>query len=915
MSGQAATAPEPSVVNDVVVREFVRGLMRQSDRFAQKVVILDGRYDPGAPSDLVVDAMPVRVIDCPSVLSALQACLEHRLADGLLVLLTTRDERELGTDLCSLAVKHRRLSVHRWEIVLRRFGARELDPRLRRQRWIADGLLETEPPQGWPKLPGSVLDYDTALRQLARRRLNLTGDALDATELLTLHPTELESLARLRPEERRGLEEWLAHGVGPAAEVLLALTRTGHGGDALAYGLVAEALWHTQAIDATLAHTQGRAQGRAEAFLGTTVEPARIRAFAEACRGVVTRWLTRADGASPTDAEHRHHVETVLHRADRLLADFGGQDLADRSTLMDAGLRARLRTLASTVDKALDGTAAARQAMEAALDRVVTHDLLPLRTEQVAPAMMAARLVRWLAEPHGEPRTVAEGIAGQARHWGWVDRALAALWFGEPMADPATSAVYARIHDAVRAARDRLDAAFAARLQAWAGTSSVPDDLLLVEHVLERVMVPLARADTVPPLLLVLDGMSAGVAAQLAEQIRTFGLTEVARHAEGREGAVAVMPSVTGVSRTSLLCGRLAEGTAETERTGFSAFWQTRRLGSALFHKGDLPGGAGHRLAPAVLEAISRVDGDDRAVVGVVLNTIDDALDHGREGGRVDWNLNDVTFLPELLAAAKSYGRPVLLVSDHGHVLERERGVPSGDDATSARWRPANRPASDGEIEVSGDRVLRGDGRIVVPWRETIRYTARKAGYHGGASLAEMTVPVLIFVPAADTPIPEGWHLLPPERATPPWWFSGTAAAADIIPAKPRKKKPPAAAPEVDALFEAPAPVAAVADTLGHRVVVSPVYDAQQRFVRKPPATNVVASIVDALVQSGDRLSVTALAELAAIPAMRIPGFVAMLRSLLNVEGYPVLALIDGGQTLELDRALLRRQFELEGKP
>ncbi|NIL60042.1 hypothetical protein HCB18_27350, partial [Salinispora arenicola] len=49
-----------------------------------------------------------------------------------------------------------------------------------------------------------------------------------------------------------------------------------------------------------------------------------------------------------------------------------------------------------------------------------------------------------------------------------------------------------------------------------------------------------------PSLLLVIDGMSAAVATQLAEQIRSFGLSEVARNADGREGAVAVIPSVTG---------------------------------------------------------------------------------------------------------------------------------------------------------------------------------------------------------------------------------------------------------------------------------------------------------------------------------------------------------------------------------
>lgn len=910
-------ADEVPIVNDVVVREFVRGLMRQSEMFAQTVILLDGRYDPAAPRELVVDGMEVRVADSSSVLGAMQACLDHRLAQGLLVLFTTRDERELGVDVCSLAIKHRRLPVHRWQIVLRRFGARDLDPRLRRQRWVADGLLETEPPQGWPKLPGAVLDYDTALRQLARRRLNITGDALDATELLTLTPADFAGLDRLRPDEREGLEQWLAHSVGPAAVVLLALARAGHIADALPFGLVAGVLWDTRAndgADAALARVQGRAQGRAEALLGAGVEPTQVIAFAEASRGVVTRWLTHADGVTPADAEHRHRIEMVLHQADRLLVEFGAADLAERGELLDAGLRARLRALAVCVGTALDGRAESHAAMESALDRVVTHDLVSLRAEQVMHAVMAVRLARWLRDPAPEPRTVADGVLHQVRDWGWVDRAVATLWFGEPLADPATAAVYARVHDEVRAVRERLDAQFATRLAAWASASAAPDGLLLVEQVLGQIAAPLAHNDAAPPLLIVVDGMSASVAAQLAEQARALGLSEVARTADGRDGALAVMPSVTGVSRTSLLCGRLASGAADTERAGFTAFWKSHRLAVELFHKGDLPGGAGHRLAPLVLDAISRIDGPDRAVVGVVLNTVDDALDHGREGGRVDWNLSDVTFLPELLAAAKSYGRPVVLVSDHGHVLERERGAPSGDDATSARWRPYNRPPADGEVELAGDRVLLGDGRIVAPWRETIRYTARKAGYHGGASLAEMTVPVLVFLPAPDAPMPDRWHVVSPERVTPAWWSPSTAAVEPARPAPTGRKKRQPSTEQADALFESPTvPAVSARDTLGWRVVGSSRYEAQQRYVRKVPDQDVVAAIIDALVRSGDRLSVAALAEVADTPALRVPGLVAMLRRLLNVEGYQVLALIDGGKTLELDRGLLHSQFELAG--
>ena len=38
-----------------------------------------------------------------------------------------------------------------------------------------------------------------------------------------------------------------------------------------------------------------------------------------------------------------------------------------------------------------------------------------------------------------------------------------------------------------------------------------------------------------------------------------------------------------------------------------------------------------------------------------------------------------------------------------------------------------------------GSRVAKGGGAVVLPWREELRYGPRKAGYHGGASAAEVT--------------------------------------------------------------------------------------------------------------------------------------------------------------------------------
>ena len=57
--------------------------------------------------------------------------------------------------------------------------------------------------------------------------------------------------------------------------------------------------------------------------------------------------------------------------------------------------------------------------------------------------------------------------------------------------------------------------------------------------------------------------------------------------------------------------------------------------------------------------------------------------------------------------------------------------------------------AGDNEVVLAGKRVLAGDGRVIAPWTERVRYTTGKsAGYHGGATPQEMLVPAAVFAPA-----------------------------------------------------------------------------------------------------------------------------------------------------------------------
>lgn len=140
--------------------------------------------------------------------------------------------------------------------------------------------------------------------------------------------------------------------------------------------------------------------------------------------------------------------------------------------------------------------------------------------------------------------------------------------------------------------------------------------------MLTEVVQPLAGSTRV--LMLILDGMSTGVARELLGDLATRGWIE--HTLAPAQPVISALPSVTRVSRTSLLSGRLTDGTQADEKAAFA------ERGWPLFHKADLAAaGAGDALSPDVAAAIQGAT----PVVGIVVNTVDDTLDKGgRHGAR-----------------------------------------------------------------------------------------------------------------------------------------------------------------------------------------------------------------------------------------------------------------------------------------
>ena len=223
------------------------------------------------------------------------------------------------------------------------------------------------------------------------------------------------------------------------------------------------------------------------------------------------------------DPAGRAHGEALLARADELLGAVHAAGLADASDLLPAGLTRRLAVAgwraALRAEHASRGTdpdraqisVPALAEIEQAWTRVATHRLAG--SDGRIPAFHAAvRLARWLAADSAARGTTLAALLGRHRDEdAWVDSAVNDAAPG--VSDPDLGAGLAAVLAAVRARRAAHDRAFAPR---WPSTPATTrrgpgrqGGVWRLEDLLPGLVMPLARRT--PVLLLVLDGMSAGV--------------------------------------------------------------------------------------------------------------------------------------------------------------------------------------------------------------------------------------------------------------------------------------------------------------------------------------------------------------------------------------------------------------------
>ena len=888
-------------------------LERASDA---RVIAIQARAQAAWPDAINLSGRQFQLRWCESplmareALSALEDANDEQAGPGL-ILLTPLSARDLGGDVLARLARAQIFQPDAWGMVQQLFKAREVDARLSRFRWMAQLLVERAITGAYPPVPNGFLDMDTAWRYILGRCLILEASKPDAAMLLnwSLGADSAGHFDDLPEQAKPQIAAWLGDSAGVVGTLVMGCVMAGNTQDAVPLGLVCGVVLSAQGEGV---HELAAAAIRLERFMGDK----RI--------GIGEGRLWAADAAKCLKDQTPALRHEVIERAELLLRELHVDAYAHLSDVLPLGLEQRLGLLADTFKAFIaEPSTALLQAIERASDSVALHAHADPASTRMLRVKMAVRLCRWMMadRPENKGRSGSQtiGFAEPAqlysREGAFVDWARFKLIGGDDL--PGLSSAFVALRDAARKKAEAFNQTFAQALQVWNREPRAEAVCVPVEAIIDRVLAPLAQQT--PTLLLVADGLSYSIFRELCEELEALGWDEqVAGPTPTLAVGIAALPTITEVSRTSLLSGRLVTGAAAQEKTAFArhpALVAASRAGKApvVFHKGDLSDADG--LSSTVRDAIASTQ---QQVVAVVYNAVDDHLS-GSNQIQVRWTIDDLRLLGPLLSEARRARRVVIVTADHGHVIDDgtvQLGQGDGD-----RWRLPSGAPDASELVFEGGRVKVASGNAVVcAWSEGVRHGAKKNGYHGGVSAQEVVVPLSVFTPR--NMVLKGWQVAAAPQ--PYWWapplVAAIPAAAPEAPAlakKPLKAKPlPAPTPQVD-LFGGVGPVTAPAPEVHwlDALQSSPAYVAQKALAaRVAPADADVRSLLEALAARGGKLSKAALAQRLAMPSMRISGFVNAAKRVLNVDQAAVLVLDETAGTVELNRELLARQFRVTAR-
>lgn len=385
------------------------------------------------------------------------------------------------------------------------------------------------------------------------------------------------------------------------------------------------------------------------------------------------------------------------------------------------------------------------------------------------------------------------------------------------------------------ALRDSWNATFASTLSAGYGEAlhakqrSVP---LGLHRVVGEVVRPLALA-VGRVFLIVLDGCDLASFIEIAvalDDIRVapvcppsdaiLPLFEPATGSTARAHValgLAPIPTITSHARRAIFAGAIPDGAfldedearagnSPHDRNAFEHAASLRGIERVLYLKGDLAeDGAG--LCAALRESSA-----EPRVIAAIFNAVDDALSSKQSAPLPQWTLGRLgPALQRALTTAIECGWPIVLTADHGNTPYRE-GIKGRGGFKGARFvELPNGPAlPETVIFEQGDDIPR---RVAVLSAVGAHGGPEHVGYHGGASLEEVFVPLALL----------GSGTLDRESiAQPSWWTESSAVrfepAREAVVAPAPRSRGSAATAKADALAKR---LDGVLDGIDRSIVIS----------------------------------------------------------------------------------------------
>ena len=826
-----------------------------------KVLALRSRAN-WSGGELVCSGQTFEVHQIRSVLEFHDRLLDAEDRNVSIVCLTELDQSELGLDLLSRLYRRRLHSVDPWTAVRNRFQAQEVEAKLIPLNHLAKTLIDFEPAAGYSKVKGRVLTADKVWSCVFAYALGMPPDYLDPLSLLQWSSRDT-SLYRNAPEElKSSAKQRIIEVCGAVGRAVMACIDDGRTSP-LAVGLALRCVFGEEG---RLEPEQEKASIRLEAYVGDL--PVSVELGRD--------WARAAEHVADVDC-----APEILLEAEDFLNKLQLSAYARVSEYLESGLQQRLTELGLALKAALDSPRKTSDLEQKTRNCLLHRRLTPERRERLE---MLPRLVRWLHQPAASATDKLDDLA--RRHvydTSFAD--LARLRSEGGLSDPSFGEFLAVLEGKVVERMEQESLAFAKALEVWSQTGGRKNDsgVMGVEDVLDKVVLELLKDPGARVLMIVLDGCSWST---MHELIQTVPVQWTLRQPVSGPlpFVLAAFPTVTEFSRTSLLAGRLLAGNASVETREFREHGGLRAAchdgyPPVVYHKGALESDF-VGLSDAVVSKIAQTK---NKVVAVVLNAIDDHLERDDQI-LTPWRVDSIKYLEALLAHAAASDRTVILASDHGHLLERgselRKGVSGG-----ARWQPGL-TAEEGEVVLTGSRVLCSGDSVVMPWTERLRYTMKKNGYHGGAHPREVLAPLAILAPLKRQQM-AGWVEV--RHEFPRWWEPGGPAKSS---AKLNYQPKEATAPLGQlALFSEPAE-----SPLPRKILEFPLIAQQWKIQKSAPSVAETSKLIKLLDQSNRQATILDLSESMGVPEARFRMFLGQLGPLLTVDGVPIIGLTaDGG--------------------